>query len=316
MTKEKVVIALGGNAIIREGEEGNIHQQFKNTRSSLDGIIEVIKDDYNIVITHGNGPQAGNMLIRTEEGVKKEVPDRPLGVIVADTEGGMGYMIEQSLQNRLKSENIDKDVVTILSQVVVDPDDPQMKNPTKPVGPFYSKEKAEKYQKEKGWNIVEDAGRGYRRVVPSPIPQTVIEKNVIKKLVDEDIVVIAAGGGGIPVYFDKNNNLEGVDAVIDKDFASAVLALEIGAKILVISTGVEKVSINFGKENQKDLEKMSVDDCKKYLDEGHFPPGSMGPKIKAAIKFLNNGGEKVYITLPEKIEEALKGKTGTLITKK
>jgi len=315
MTKEKVVIALGGNAIIREGEEGNIHQQFKNTRSSLDGIIEVIKDDYNIVITHGNGPQAGNMLIRTEEGVKKEVPDRPLGVIVADTEGGMGYMIEQSLQNRLKSENIDKDVVTILSQVVVDPDDPQMKNPTKPVGPFYSKEKAEKYQKEKGWNIVEDAGRGYRRVVPSPIPQTVIEKNVIKKLVDEDIVVIAAGGGGIPVYFDKNNNLEGVDAVIDKDFASAVLALEIGAKILVISTGVEKVSINFGKENQKDLEKMSVDDCKKYLDEGHFPPGSMGPKIKAAIKFLTNGGDKVYITLPEKIEEALKGKTGTLITK-
>ena len=316
MTKEKVVIALGGNAIIREGEEGNIHQQFKNTRSSLDGIIEVIKDDYNIVITHGNGPQAGNMLIRTEEGVKKGLPARPLGVIVADTEGGMGYMIEQSLQNRLKSENIDKDVVTILSQVVVDPDDPQMKNPTKPVGPFYSKEKAEKYQKEKGWNIVEDAGRGYRRVVPSPIPQTVIEKNVIKKLVDEDIVVIAAGGGGIPVYFDKNNNLEGVDAVIDKDFASAVLALEIGAKILVISTGVEKVSINFGKENQKDLEKMSVDDCKKYLDEGHFPPGSMGPKIKAAIKFLNNGGEKVYITLPEKIEEALKGKTGTLITKK
>lgn len=315
MTKEKVVIALGGNAIIREGEEGNIHQQFKNTRSSLDGIIEVIKDDYNIVITHGNGPQAGNMLIRTEEGVKKGLPARPLGVIVADTEGGMGYMIEQSLQNRLKSENIDKDVVTILSQVVVDPDDPQMKNPTKPVGPFYSKEKAEKYQKEKGWNIVEDAGRGYRRVVPSPIPQTVIEKNVIKKLVDEDIVVIAAGGGGIPVYFDKNNNLEGVDAVIDKDFASAVLALEIGAKILVISTGVEKVSINFGKENQKDLEKMSVDDCKKYLDEGHFPPGSMGPKIKAAIKFLNNGGEKVYITLPEKIEEALKGKTGTLITK-
>ena len=315
MTKEKVVIALGGNAIIREGEEGNIHQQFKNTRSSLDGIIEVIKDDYNIVITHGNGPQAGNMLIRTEEGVKKGLPARPLGVIVADTEGGMGYMIEQSLQNRLKSENIDKDVVTILSQVVVDPDDPQMKNPTKPVGPFYSKEKAEKYQKEKGWNIVEDAGRGYRRVVPSPIPQTVIEKNVIKKLVDEDIVVIAAGGGGIPVYFDKNNNLEGVDAVIDKDFASAVLALEIGAKILVISTGVEKVSINFGKENQKDLEKMSVDDCKKYLDEGHFPPGSMGPKIKAAIKFLTNGGDKVYITLPEKIEEALKGKTGTLITK-
>ena len=315
MTKEKVVIALGGNAIIREGEEGNIHQQFKNTRSSLDGIIEVIKDDYNIVITHGNGPQAGNMLIRTEEGVKKGLPARPLGVIVADTEGGMGYMIEQSLQNRLKSENIDKDVVTILSQVVVDPDDPQMKNPTKPVGPFYSKEKAEKYQKEKGWNIVEDAGRGHRRVVPSPIPQTVIEKNVIKKLVDEDIVVIAAGGGGIPVYFDKNNNLEGVDAVIDKDFASAVLALEIGAKILVISTGVEKVSINFGKENQKDLEKMSVDDCKKYLDEGHFPPGSMGPKIKAAIKFLTNGGDKVYITLPEKIEEALKGKTGTLITK-
>ncbi len=315
MSKEKVVIALGGNAIIREGEEGNIHQQFKNTRASLGGILNVIKDGYEVAITHGNGPQAGNMLIRTEEGVKKGVPDRPLGVIVADTEGGIGYMIEQSLQNRLQQEDMDKDVVTILSQVVVDPEDPQMENPSKPVGPFYSKDEAKKHEEEKGWNIVEDAGRGYRRVVPSPIPQTVVEKNTIKKLVNSGTVVVAAGGGGIPVYYDDKGNLEGIDAVIDKDFASAVLALEIDAKILVISTGVEKVALNFGKENEKFLDEMTVKDCKKYLKEGHFPPGSMGPKIKAAIKFLENGGEKVYITLPEKIEDALKNKTGTLIKK-
>jgi carbamate kinase len=243
------------------------------------------------------------------------LPDRPLGVIVADTEGGMGYMIEQSLQNRLHQENIDKEVVTVLSQVVVDPDDPQMENPSKPVGPFYDKQEAKKHREKKDWEIIEDSGRGYRRVVPSPIPQTIVEKKTIKNLVNSGTVVVAAGGGGIPVYYDKNGNLEGIDAVIDKDFASAVLALEIGAKILVISTGVEKVALNFGKENEKFLDEMTVRECEKYLEEGHFPPGSMGPKIKAAIKFLENGGEKVFITLPEKIEDALNRKTGTLIKK-
>ena len=203
----------------------------------------------------------------------------------------------------------------MLAQVVVDPNDPQMKNPTKPVGPFYTEEQAKKIMIEKKWNMVEDAGRGWRRVVPSPIPQTVVEKNIIKKLVDEGIIVITVGGGGIPVYYEEDGTLEGIDAVIDKDYATAVMALEIGAKTLVISTGVEKVAINFGKPDQKDLDKMSVADCKKYLEEGQFPKGSMGPKIKAAINFLENGGEKVIITLPETIKDALEGKTGTIITK-
>ena len=243
------------------------------------------------------------------------MPDRPLGVVVADTEGGMGYMIEQSLQNRLHLEGIEKEVVTILSQVLVDPDDPQMKNPSKPVGPFYTEEQAKKIIDEKGWTMVEDAGRGWRRVVPSPVPQTVIEKNIIKKLADTGAIVITVGGGGIPVYYDSQGMLEGVDAVIDKDLASAVMATEIGARTLVISTGVEKVALDFGKPGQRELDAMTVKECREYLEEGHFPKGSMGPKIRAAVQFIENGGEKVIITLPETIEEALEGKTGTIITK-
>jgi|MTBAKSStandDraft_2_1061841.scaffolds.fasta_scaffold02296_5 carbamate kinase len=311
--KKKVVIALGGNAIIRKGQKGTVAEEFANTRASLDGIIKVIKHDYNVAITHGNGPQAGNMMLRVEAGLSRNVPDRPLGVIVADTEGGMGYMIEQSLQNRLAKEGISRDVVTILSQVVVDPQDPQMLNPSKPVGPFYTEEQAKTLMKEKGWIIVEDAGRGWRRVVPSPVPQTVVEKSVIKRLIEEGIVVITVGGGGIPVYYEKDGTLEGVDAVIDKDLASAVLALEIGAEILVISTGVEKVALGFGTPQEKTLDRMTVAECRQYMEEGHFPKGSMGPKIKAAMDFIEKGGKKVIITLPETIEEALEGKTGTII---
>ena len=315
MYREKVVIALGGNAIIRKGQKGTVAEEFANTRSSLGGIINVIKSGYDVVLTHGNGPQAGNMMLRVDAGIEKDVPGRPLGVIVADTQGGMGYMIEQSLQNRLLKEGIDREVGTVLSQVLVDPEDPQMKNPTKPVGPFYDRDRDEQLRDENNWHISEDAGRGWRRVVPSPIPKTVIEKNIIKALSDSGAVVITVGGGGIPVYRDDSGCLEGIDAVIDKDLASAVLANEIGAKVLVISTGVEKVSLNFGKPDQTDLDRISAGQCREYLDQGHFPAGSMGPKIKAAVDFIENGGEKVIITLPETIEEALEGKTGTVITK-
>ncbi|HDS02297.1 MAG TPA: carbamate kinase [Firmicutes bacterium] len=311
--KKKVVIALGGNAIIRKGQKGTVAEEFANTRASLDGIIKVIKHGYNVAITHGNGPQAGNMMLRVEAGLSKNVPDRPLGVIVADTEGGMGYMIEQSLQNRLAREKISREVVAILSQVVVDPRDRQMQNPSKPVGPFYSEEQAKTLIKEKSWTMVEDSGRGWRRVVPSPVPQTVIEKNIIKALIEQGVIVITVGGGGIPVYYEKDGNLEGVDAVIDKDLASAVLALEIGAEILVISTGVEKVALGFGTPEERVLDRMTVEECKKYVAEGHFPKGSMGPKIKAAVDFIERGGKKVIITLPETIEEALEGRTGTVI---
>jgi carbamate kinase len=312
---EKIVIALGGNAINRKGEKGTIAEQFRNTRVALSGVVSLIKDGYMPVITHGNGPQVGNFLLRVEAGLKSDIPDRPLGVLVADTEGGMGYMIEQSLQNKLKEENIEFDVATILSQILVDKNDPQIVHPSKPVGKFYDENSAKILEKEHGWIMREDAGRGYRRVVPSPMPTEIIEKKIIKKLVDSDVIVITAGGGGIPVFYDENGMLEGLDSVVDKDFASAVLGNNIAARTLLIATGVEKVAINFGKENQENLSKMTLTDCQKYIDEGHFAAGSMLPKIKAAMHFLERGGEKVIITLPEKMAEAMNGNTGTLIVK-
>ncbi len=309
------VMALGGNAIIKAGQKGTITEQFQNTRESLPGIVQLIKEGYKIALTHGNGPQVGNLLIQQLAGLDKDIAPLPLGVLNAATEGTMGYMIEQSLQNILFEEKIDRKVTTILSQVVVDKNDPSIKNPSKPVGPFFTKEQADKFAKEYGWTMIEDAGRGYRQVVPSPKPLEVIQANLIKKLVTEGTITIACGGGGIPVYIDENGKYEGFDAVIDKDFASALLAKEIGADLLVILTGVDKVSINFGKPNQKDLDKLTVEEAKKYYEEGQFPKGSMGPKILAAIDFIESGGKEVLITSIEKVVDAFKGKTGTKITK-
>jgi len=308
-----VVVALGGNAISQQFEEGNIHQQFANTRRSLIGVIGLIERGYRVLITHGNGPQVGNALIRVEES-RHLVPPLPLGVIVADTEGGMGYMIEQCLQNKMHDRGIKKQVATIVTQVLVDPDDPSIKEPTKFIGPFFKKEEVEELQKKRGWVLKEDPGRGWRRVVPSPIPKEIVGKDIIKLLVNNDIVVIAAGGGGIPVYVDPRNGwLEGIDAVIDKDLASAVLARDVGAEELMILTAVEKVALNFDKPDQVLLKKMTMSEAKKYMAEGHFPPGSMGPKIQAAINFLESGGERVIITSIEKSAEALEGTAGTLI---
>ncbi len=316
MDDEIIVVALGGNAILTKNQKGTVYEEFANTRTSLNGIIKLIKAGKKIVITHGNGPQAGNMLLRVEAGIEKGIADRPLGVIVADTEGGMGYMIEQSLENLMAKNGIkNKKAITVLAQVIVNPDDPQMKNPTKPVGPFYTKEQAEDLMKDEGWKMISDAGRGFRRIVPSPIPISIVEKDVIKILVDMGIIVITVGGGGIPVYYENDGTLEGVDCVIDKDYATAVLAKEIGAPTLIISTGVDKVSLNFGKPDQKDLDILTSADCQKYLREGQFPAGSMKQKITAAINFINNGGKKVIITSPEKIWQAIEGKDGTLIIK-
>ena len=308
-----VVVALGGNAISQQFEEGNIHQQFANTRRSLIGVIELIKRGYRVLITHGNGPQVGNALIRVEES-RDLVPPLPLGVIVADTEGGMGYMIEQCLQNKMHDRGIKRQVATIVTQMLVDPDDPSIKEPTKFIGPFFRKEEVEELRKTRGWVMKEDPPRGWRRVVPSPRPLEIVGKDVIKLLVDNDIIVIAAGGGGIPVYIDPRNGwLEGIDAVIDKDLASAVLARDVAAEELMILTAVEKVALNFGKPDQRFLNKITVDQAKKYMAEGHFPPGSMGPKIQAAINFLESGGERVIITSIEKSGEALDGTAGTVI---
>jgi carbamate kinase len=314
MKKRKtIVVALGGNAISHQFEEGNIHQQFANTRQSLKGVVKYIAHDYNVLVTHGNGPQVGNALIRVEES-RHLVPVLPLGVIVADTEGGMGYMVEQCLQNKLHDRNIEREIATMITQVLVDPDDPSISNPTKFVGPIYSEDKVEELRKRPGWILKEDKGRGWRRVVPSPFPKGIVGKNVIRLLLENNVIVIAAGGGGIPVYIDQNNGwYEGIDAVIDKDLSSAVLARDVGAEELLIVTAVKKVALNWGKPNQRFLDKINLAEARSYMAEGHFPSGSMGPKIQAAINFLEKGGEKVSITSIEETVRAVEGAVGTVI---
>jgi carbamate kinase len=313
MRKKTVVVALGGNAITREFEEGNIAQQFENTRKSLRSVVELIRQDYRVVITHGNGPQVGNALIRVEE-TRHFVPPLPLGIIVADLGGGMGYMIEQCLQNKLHDRGLPRPVITVLTQVLVDKNDPSILDPSKFVGPFYKKEQVEDLEKKRGWILKEDRGRGFRRVVPSPIPREIVEKEIIKFLVEKDIIVIAAGGGGIPVYRERSGWLEGVDGVIDKDLASAVLARDIDAEEIIILTSVDRVALNFDQPDQVDLSTLTLSEAQNYLDQGQFPKGSMGPKIQAAINFLQQGGKKVIITSIENAVDALINNSGTVIT--
>ncbi|HEU4436981.1 MAG TPA: carbamate kinase [candidate division Zixibacteria bacterium] len=309
---KRAVVALGGNAISKAGELDTIKNQFANTRASLGGLMELLREGYDIAITHGNGPQVGNAILRVELAADK-APILPLGICVADTEGGMGYMIAQSLKNRLLKEKIDRPVVTVVTQVLVDKDDPSISDPTKFIGQFYSKEETDELVKKRGWKMKKDANRGFRRVVPSPTPLDIIEKESIKKLLDQKVVVIAAGGGGIPVYRMPDGSLEGVDAVIDKDLASAVLAREVGAELLLILTGVDKVAINFGRLDQQFLDKITVKEAQKHLEAGEFPPGSMGPKIKAAINFIQSGGKEVIITSIDRAYPAVLGKAGTHI---
>ena len=309
---KRAIVALGGNAITVERVEDTIANQFANTRRSLQTIVELARQGYDLCITHGNGPQVGNALLRVEL-AHGTAPELPLGICVADTEGGMGYMIEQSLQNRLDKEGVARQVCTIITQMVVDVDDPSVKNPTKFIGQFYTEDEAKRLASERHWMVKADANRGWRRVVPSPIPLTCLEKDVIRKLLDHHYIVIAAGGGGIPVYIDPKLGYEGVDAVIDKDRASAVLGREVGAELFLILTSIDQAAINFGKPNQKALGEVTVSEIQRYYDEGHFPPGSMGPKVEAAIDFVNHGGRLVIITSLEKASEALAGNAGTRI---
>lgn len=306
------VIALGGNAITKPGEEDTIARQFANTRKSVDGIVELAKEGFKLVITHGNGPQVGNKLLRIEL-ARGKAPILPLGILVADTEGGMGYMIEQSLQNKLRAENINRPVVTIITQMVVDRDDPAINNPSKFIGQFYNEEEAKIFSEIRAWDMKQDGNRGWRRVVPSPHPIKAVESETIKSLVELGTIVIAGGGGGIPVYIDKDGNYEGFDAVIDKDLGSAILAKEINAGILAILTDVKNVAVNFGKENQQDLETVTVSEIKKYYEDGQFPPGSMGPKIQTAIDFIEKGGKMVVITSLENAVLGVRGEAGTRI---
>jgi len=312
MYNKRAVIALGGNAI-SPGDSGNwIASQFSNTRNCVESIIRVIKKGYNVAITHGNGPQVGIALRRVEVAAN-EAPTSPLGVLVADTEGSIGYMIEQSMQNALYKHGLKNDVVTILSQVLVDKNDPALTNPTKYIGKFYTEEAAKELAAKENWTVKQDSDRGWRRVVGSPEPKDIINKETIKTLVENNKIVIACGGGGIPVYLDEKLHYEGVDAVIDKDKASACLGAEIGADELFILTAVDKVAINFKKPDQKEFSVMTLAEAKKYLAEGQFPAGSMGPKIESAIMFLENGGKRVIITDIDKLADAIDGKEGTSI---
>jgi carbamate kinase len=272
----------------------------------------MIKQGWNVVITHGNGPQVGFSLLRSEL-TSQVLHPMPLDSCVADTQGTIGYMIQQSLHNELKKKHVKKQVTTVVTQVLVNRNDSAFKNPTKPIGPFYAEEKAKKNQKERGWNVKEDSGRGWRRVVPSPKPVSIVESEAIMALANLGFIVVAVGGGGIPVIR-KNAELRGIEAVVDKDYASSLLAADVNADLFLITSAVEKVALNFGKPNEKTLKRMTLKEAKKSLIDGQFPPGSMGPKIEAIISFLEKGGKEAIITNPQNIERALLGETGTHFT--
>lgn len=310
---ERVLIALGGNAIVQPGEEGNLEQQYRNTRRTMKEIGEFIERyQPRLVITHGNGPQIGNIIFRSEYASKVLYP-LTLDVCVSDSEGGMGYMIQQILHNELTTRGICKDVVTIITQVEVSPVDPAFEEPTKFIGRPYSREDAERLISERGWIMKEDKGRGWRRVVPSPRPLRIIEERIVRAMLEEGIIVIAAGGGGIPVVEHKGEGLFGKEAVVDKDLASALLARTCQIDTMFILTSVECVYLNYLQPGEKALRRISVAEAEKFLVEGQFPSGNMGPKIEAAIDFLRNGGKRVYITAPGKLIAAIREETGTII---
>lgn len=310
-----VVIALGGNAIKQADEKGTADEQFKNVAITCDQLVNMNALGYKLVITHGNGPQAGNLLIQQEEG-KSLVPPLPLDIVGSMTQGQIGYMFQNTLQNYFMNKNKKIPITTVVTQVLVKEDDPDFQDPSKPVGPFYTKEEALTLKNEKGYIVKEVKPKGektWRRVVPSPEPYEIIEADCVKALIDARAIVIASGGGGIPVVRDSKGILRGIEAVIDKDKAGNVLAQSVGANIFLILTDVENARINFGKENEKPIGKITVSEAEKLLEEGHFLKGSMGPKVTAAIRFVKSGGDMSIITSLAKAVDALEGKTGTII---
>jgi carbamate kinase len=311
---KRVMIALGGNAIKQPHEKGTFEEQMSNVAIASKQIAEIARGGYEIAITHGNGPQVGNLAIQQEQAASL-VPPQPLVVLGAMTQGQIGYMMQQTLHNLLAGDG--KEVATVVTQVIVSEDDPDFQDPTKPVGPFYDEATAKRLVEENRWVVKQVRPTGdktWRRVVPSPIPLSIAEAKVIHRLVESGVIVIASGGGGIPVIRNSSGKLEGIDAVIDKDRAGAVLAAEVDADIFLILTDVEYALLNFGKENEKPIRTMTVDEAKRYLAEGHFKAGSMGPKVEAALGFVERGGDHAIITSLDKAVDALEGKTGTHIT--
>jgi carbamate kinase len=308
----KVLIALGGNAILKHEEKGTAEEQFENVRKTCVHLVRLIRDGYRIAITHGNGPQVGDILLKNELS-RDDLPAMPLDVCGAQSQGMIGYMLQQSMCNELKKARIDLPVVSLVTQTIVDEGDEAFIHPTKPIGPFYSASEAEGLRRERGWTMIEDSGRGYRRVVPSPSPREIVEKGTIRRLFEGGAVVIAVGGGGVPVVAREGGRLEGVVAVIDKDLGAQIFANVIGAETLLMLTDVSRVSLNYGKPDQLDLGEMTVAEAERYLREGHFAAGSMAPKVEAAIRFLKAGGERAVISSLEEASEALAGKAGTTL---
>lgn len=314
----RIVVALGGNALQTNPKDNSAKSQLLTCYETAKSIVDLVEEGNEIIITHGNGPQVGQIISTYETAALSDESKTvmPFPECGAMSQGYIGYHLQQAIKRELIKRKIDKQVATIITQVVVDKDDAGFKNPTKPIGSFFSKKEAEEIIAKAGYLMKEDAGRGWRRVVPSPLPITIVEEEVIKTLVKEGHIVITVGGGGIPEIQDSDGTLQGVAAVIDKDFASEKVAEIIDADILLILTGVEKVSINFNKENQEDISTMDIDDAYKYIKDGQFAPGSMLPKIKAAVMFAESKkGRKSLITSLGKVKEALQGKTGTIISK-
>ncbi len=308
---KSMLIAVGGNSLIRAGETGTVAEQWANARRTASAIVQLIQDGYHLVVTHGNGPQVGAQLLRSER-ASDQVPGQTLDVCGATSQGEIGYLLSQSLRAELAMNCLDMQVVSVVTQTVVRADDPAMQHPTKPIGPFYSQAQAEERQRAFGWHVVEDAGRGYRRVVPSPEPVGIVELDVIRSLIDQGVLVVACGGGGIPVI-QCGTELKGIEAVIDKDRASALLAAQLNVDILAISTDIDFVYLDFNKPTQRALEWITARELEMHYKAGHFPKGNMGPKIESALQFLKQGGREVVITSYQHLTDAVAGRMGTRI---
>jgi len=306
---KSLLIAVGGNSLIRAGEKGTVVEQLANARRTASAIVGLIRDGYHLVVTHGNGPQVGAQLLRSERAAD-QVPGQTLDVCGASSQGEIGYILAQSLQDELAASGLHVPVVSLVTQSIVSASDPAMTHPTKPIGPFYSRAQAEERQRQLGWNIVEDAARGYRRVVPSPEPVEIVELEVIRSLMNQGVLVVGCGGGGIPVVR-KKGTLHGIEAVIDKDRASALLAAELAVDVFAISTDTDYVYLDYKKPTQRPLTSVTTGELADHLHAGHFPPGNMGPKVESALQFLRAGGKEVIITSYEHLHEAISGHAGT-----
>jgi len=310
--RKLAVVAFGGNALLRPEDRGTQEEQIARAKQAARWLAEIVRHGYKLIVVHGNGPQVGNILVQAEEASTK-IPPQSLDVCVAQTEGSMGFLLQQALRNRLESIGLAGDVATILTEVEVDAVDPAFKRPTKPIGPYFTRYRAESLERDLGWTMREEAGRGWRHVVPSPRPLRILNIETIVHMLESAAVVIAAGGGGIPVVRGRDGQWRGVEAVIDKDFSSSLLASELRAEMYVVLTGVAKVAIDFEKPTQRSVDRLTVAEAQRYLAEGQFPAGSMGPKIEAAIQFVNRGGGQVLITDVEHLRDALAGREGTVI---